>query len=28
MMNMGIDTIVSFDGDFRNIDFLEVIFAM
>lgn len=28
MMNMGIDTIVSFDEDFKKIDVLNVIFAM
>lgn len=28
MMNMGIDTIVSFDDDFKKINLLEVIFAM
>ena len=28
MMGMGIDTIVSFDSDFRKIDILDVIFAM
>lgn len=28
MMNMGIDTIVSFDEDFKKIDVLDVIFAM
>ena len=28
MMSRGIDTIVSFDDDFKNIDILNVIFAM